>query len=193
MAAFQDLLDLRTAVIEQVGRSDIVDVFPRLVSMAEANLNRNLRTTDQIIATVLTMASGSVALPVNFLEVIGVYSPAGLEHVATTLQNAKGGSPSYAIKGGYIEAPKISGDITLQYYASIPTISTGMDASNWLLQKYPAAYLYAVAFEAAKWSRDRDLASDMGGLMRTEIDDIRAEDERNRYSRSRVRVQGVTP
>lgn len=193
MTAFADLLDLRTAVVEQVGRPDIADIFPRLVTLAEARFNREFRLRDQITDDTLTLASGTVALPSDYLEMIGVYNAAGCEYVQQTLQQVKALDGYYAISGGNLIRKGYSGDLLVQYYAEIPTITTSMGASNWLLSKYPGVYLYGCSFEAAKWLRDKEMAADMGGLMQTEIADARADDERARYSRARVRVAGVTP
>lgn len=193
MTAFADLLDLRTAAVEQVGRPDIADVFPRLVALAEAGLNRKLRTRDQITSATLTLASGSVALPADFLEMIGVYNSVGQEYVQQPQQAAHMNRSYYAIDGSNLTLYGKSEDVSVQYYAKLPTITDSMTDSNWLLQKYPGVYLYSAAYEAAKWMRDKELASDMAGLLAGEIADLRADDEHARYSRARVRVQGVTP
>ena len=193
MTAFADFLDLRTAVIEQVGRPDMADVFPRMVLLAEAGFNRNLRTRDQITEVTVSLTGGVGALPADFLEVVGVYNASGFEYVQQTAQEAKPNSCYYTIDGASLKMFGYSGDLTLQYYAKIPTITSSMTASNWLLQKFPGIYLYGAAFEAAKWVRDRDLAADMGALMQGEITAARADDERARYSRARVRVAGVNP
>lgn len=193
MAVFADYLDLRTAVIEQVGRSSISDVFPRLTLMAEDALNRKLRLRDQMTSTTLTLTSGTVPLPVDFLEVIGVYTPAGIEYVQQPAQSAKNNGCFFTIDGSNLKIHGYSGDVELEYYAALPTITGSMTGTNWLLSKFPQTYLYAVAFEAAKFMRDRDLASDMAGLLGVVLDDAKIDDERARYSRSRVRVQGYTP
>lgn len=193
MTAFADLADLRTAVVEQVGSSDIADVFPRLVLLAEAGLNRKLRLRDQITSATLTLASGSVSLPSDFLEMIGLFASDGSEYAQQTQQAARTIRHYYAIDGSNLTVYGYSGNLAAQYYAKLTTISGSMTASNWLLQKYPGIYLYAASYEAAKWMRDRDLASDMAGLLTGEIADSRADDERAKYSRARVRVQGVSP
>ena len=61
--AFDDFLDLRTGVFEQIGRSDIADVFPRLTKLAEARLNRELRCREQITEATLTFSGGVASLP----------------------------------------------------------------------------------------------------------------------------------
>lgn len=191
MTAFADLLDLRTAVVEQVGRADIAEVFPRLVLLAEARFNRTFRIRDQITNATLTMVDGRATLPADYAEMIGLYAPDGCEYVQQSPQHQHG--YFYSIQGSDVVAAQLAGALSMDYYATVPTITGSMAGSNWLLQKYPGVYLYGAAFEAAKWMRDRELASDMGGLLTDEINEARADDERSRYSRARVRVAGVTP
>lgn len=202
MTAFTDALDLRTAVVEHVGNPDIADVWPRLVLLAEAYLNRNLRCREQVTRTTLTLASGSVALPSDFLEIIGIYDGYGLEYVQQPLQQVKENHPGgiytpseayYAISGSNLVSMGADGARDVEYYAKIPTLTTSFTTSNWLLQKHPALYLYAVGLEAAKHVRDLDLASVTRDLRDAEMLDARIEDDRARYSRARVRIPGVVP
>lgn len=194
MSAFADFIDLRTAVVEQVGTSKIANIFPRLVKLAEAQLNRKLRTRNQITEATVTVASGVAPLPADFLEVLALKNANGFEYIAQTPQEVRTGVQYYFINGNNLVAPGLTGDLTLQYYAALPTITDGgLTDSNWLLQKYPHVYLYACAFEAAKNLREKELASDMGGLLERELSDVYGDDFTARYSRARVRVAGPTP
>ena len=192
MTAFADHLDLRTAVVEQVGNAGIAEVFPRLLTLAEAKMNQKLRLRDQIFTMQVAGISGSIWLPPEWLETIGLYDAQGCEYIMQSPQRAANGSSYYSVGKDDFKTD-IAGDLRLEYYAAIPTISDSITATNWLLEKHPHIYLYAAGFEAAKWMRDKELASDMGGLLQQEINDACADDERARYSRARVRVKGPTP
>jgi hypothetical protein len=195
MTAFADYLDLRTAVLEDVGRPDLADVFDRLTRLAEARFNRELRMVDQITDTTVTFASGEAALPSDYAAAIGLYDGMGREYIMQPSQPVKvqGQTGYFSIEGSSMIAPNLAGDLVFQYYAKIPTLTDGMTTSNWLLQKYPALYLYGVGFEAAKHIRDAELAASTKGLFDMELADARGDDRGARYSRARVRVQGVTP
>lgn len=196
MAAFADLLDLRTAVIEHVGRPDIAEVFPRLVALAEAAFNRRLRLRDQITSASLTFASGVAPLPADFAEAIGLYDAQGYEYVAQPLQQVKitGSGSYYAITGSQVVTFNASGNRTFEYFATLPTITDGgMTDTNWLLTKYPTIYLYGVAVEAAKYLKDVDLARATAQLLEMSYAEAESDDARARYSRARVRMSGVTP
>ena len=194
MAVFADLLDLQTAVVEHVGRPDIVDVFPRLVQMAEVGFSRKLRTMDQIVSTTLDYASGYGTLPTNVAEIIGLYDDNGREFIQQSVQTAGSDRTGtyYSVSGSAVTASE-AGNLFIDYYARIPTISGSMAATNWLLEKHPGLYLYGVGLEAAKHIRDGDLMQVSKMALDMEYADIWAEDEAARYSRAKVRVAGPTP
>lgn len=195
MTAFNDLLDLRTAVVEAVGKPDIADVFPRLVLLTESAINRDLRTRDMVTSNTLTFASGEAAVPDNFVEAIGLYDAAGCEYVQQPLQQVKttGARYWYALSADKIVIYGHNGDLALEYYAAVPTISGSMTATNWLLAKFPEIYLYGVATQAAKYMRDVEAAKTFAGLYGMALSDARSADFEARYSRARVRIAGVTP
>lgn len=190
MAALADFIDLRTAVVEHVRDASITDVFPRLLAMAEGRINRSLRLRQQITRATLTFAAGVAAVPTDMIEVIGLYSAAGAEYVQQEAQHQVGNY--YSIKGDEFFLPGFSGDLAIDYYAMVPAL-VGLTATNWLLVKYPEIYLYAASFEAAKYTRDAQLAGATKTLMDEAMADARADDSNARYSRARVRVAGVTP
>lgn len=196
MTAFVDFLDLRTAVVEQSGDERIADVFPRLVKLCEAYLNHTLRCREQVSEATLSFSSGSAALPSDFAAPIGLYDNSGFEYVQQPLQNVRASSGTgiyYAVGASTITMTAADSDRTLQYYAKVPTITDSMNDSNWLLQKYPAIYLYGVGYEAEKWRKDVDSALATKRLLDIEINSANAADADERYGRARVRVTGVTP
>ena len=196
MAAFADYLDLRFAVTDHVGNRNISDVMPRLVQMAEANLNKKLRCRQQITAETLTFAGGSAALPDDFLEMLHVYGLNGRKLRASILADAKRCGAEYAryaIDGTNIYLHGFSGDRDIEYYAKLPTLTASASTSNWLLADAPDVYLYAVGLEAAKFLKDVDLAQATKTLLDDAMMSLTVDDERARWANSTVRVQGLTP
>lgn len=178
--AFSDYLDLRTAVIEQVGNADIADVFDRLTKLAETWLTRNLRMYPQLAEVQAIVTDGEADLPDDVAEVFGIYDQSGREVKQKTLQDLQ-------------DEVLADGVYRVQYYAKIPTLTASMATSNWLLEQYPDVYLYAVAYEAARHMRDAEMAQVMMQLREDAVANARGADHRARYSRVRVRVAGVTP
>lgn len=192
--AFADFLDLRTAVIEFVGNVDIAEIMPRLVKLAEVEFNRRLRLKDQITSTPLTVANGVGSLPSDFQEAIGLFDGSGTE---------MNGLPSSAYhrlyrKQGFftVEGSQILAqdqDYTLRYFQGIPTITGSMTGTNWLLNKHPNLYLYAIAYEAGRNLNNAEIATTAAAFREEEFAKAKAQDASERFSRARVRVGGVTP
>lgn len=195
MAAFADYLDLQTAVVEYIGAADFVDVFPRLVQLAETGFNRKLRCKDQVTTATVTFTSGVAPLPSNVAEIIGLYSSSGYEYVEQPLQSVttSGSTTYYAVNGSNLVIYGYSSALTLQYYANIPTLTTTTTTTNWLLTAAPALYLYATAFEAAKYTGNVELAKAASQLADMELASLQSYDAEARYSRARVRIAGINP
>lgn len=194
MSVFADYLDLRTAVIEQVGNADIADVFPRLVKMAETDFSRRLRCREQITDWSVAVANGRGWLPDDIAQPMGVFKANGQELVALSLQAyqqlaSKDGF--YTVVANEILAP--DGEYVFRYYAKIPTLTASQTATNWLLDKAPELYLYAVAEKAAKHLANVELAMATGSLAETEYRNVYGQDSAERYARAQVRVMGPTP
>lgn len=195
MSAFADLIDLQTAVVELVKDASIVDVFPRLVQLAEVDFNRRLRCFDQITNATITIASGLATLPMDCIEVIGLYNASGYEYVQQPLQAVKLSTAThfYALAGASLVTKIADGSLSLDYYAQVPTLTTSNTTSNWLLAKHPGVYLYGVGLEAAKYLQKPDMVQAIAQILETEYTAAEGYDTRSRYSRARVRVAGVTP
>ncbi len=196
MVAFADYLDLRVAVAEHVGNRNISDVMPRLVQMAESTLNQKLRHREQITSDTLTFTAGVSPLPADFLEMINVFGLYGAAMRAGSLAdvNRSGSEYSrYAIDGSDILIYGVSGDRDITYFAKIPTLTTSVSTTNWLLRDYPSVYLYAVGLEAAKFLRDMELAQATQSLFAQALNDMKVDDDRARWSNTTVRIQMVTP
>lgn len=178
MTAFQNIIDLRFAVSDHVGNRSISDVFPRLVALAESDLNVRLRTRWQIQNATLAFEGGEAPLPPDFLEMICV---GGL------------GPGAFQVLGWAVAMPGRRGDVEAQYYARIPSLTSSPTACNWVLSKYPAVYLYGVALEAAKFLKDMDTAASTASLYGDALRQMMVADERERWSLASVRVKGPTP
>lgn len=191
--AFTDYLDLRTAVIEEIGDTSVADIFDRLTKLAEARLNRVLRTRYQISSASVTVSSGSGTMPSGFLEVIGVFDGNNREIVARPYQFT---AQTYQMGQYSLTSTDIltaDGTYTVQYYAPLSTLTASMTTSNWLLENYPGVYLYAVTVEALKSKRRVDEAAAVEAVLKSEIADLETDDFAARYARGAVRVQGGTP
>lgn len=196
MAALADYLDLRFAVGDAVGNRNLSDVFPRLIQMAEAYLNKELRTRQQITSVTLTFTNGAAPLPADFLEMLHVFGTSQEQLRDSTLADSRRvGSmwDRYSVDGGSIYIDGLNGTRDIKYYAKIPTLTASPTTSNWLLADSPDVYLHATTLEAAKFIKDVELAQATKVLLDNAMNELRIADERWRWSNSTVRVAGVTP
>lgn len=196
MAVFADYLDLRVAVAEHVGNRNISDVMSRVTQSAEAWLNQKIRTREQITHATITFTTGEAPLPSDYLEMSAVYDPQGCAMKQASLRDVKrvGSQYSrYAVDGANVIIYGISGTRDIDYFAALPTLTTSVSATNWLLAKYPNVYLYAVGVEAAKFLRDTDLAQATNALLLSAMNDMKIDDDRARWADATVRLQMVTP
>jgi hypothetical protein len=189
---FTDYLDLRTAVIDQVGNPErVAPAFPTIIKLAEAKLNRTLRTRHQITERPVTIEDGSGWLPSDLIEVIGIYDGTGRELIGGTLRDREAGMANFVLKSSQIYAP--DGEYTVQYYAAIDSLANDNQMTNWLLESAPDVYFWTACESAAKWTKDIEGAVAYAKLSDDAIADFRGFDETERYSRARVRVSGVNP
>lgn len=194
--AFSDYLDLRLAVSEHVGNRAISDVFPRLVKLAENTFNKQLRTRKQITTANITFAAGVAPLPADCLEIISLfYRPDAPMRAGsiTDISDINSGDTTYAVSGSNVLVYGAADSKPLVYFAAIPTITTAPTATNWLLADHPMVYLYGVGFEAAKFLRDPELASMTDQLFTAALNDVRINDERDRWANAVVRQRTITP
>jgi hypothetical protein len=173
--------DLLVDVGEYTGRNDIAAVFPLLLRLAEAKLNRNLRTAYQETTVALPMVNGVATLPGDFLEARAYTAADG----ATV--NA------FVISGNVITATDAwTGDVTLTYYASIPPLSQD-NPTNWLLSLDYNVYLYALAVEVGIWSKNLEMVQAASALRDSAISTVMLNDENARWGRARVVNRDLTP
>ncbi|MQW38175.1 phage adaptor protein [Sinorhizobium meliloti] len=186
---------------EYSGREDIAHNFPRFLGLAELKLNRGLRVADMEVTDEISLIDGDGTLPADFLEAREVKNAAGIPIRAVSLQqltnsymDRSGMSPiGYAIVGSTIKARPISDqDLTVTYYGRIPAL-TPSNPTNWLLEKAPDVYLFALVNEIAIWGKDVDGATAAQQLMMMALSGLKIEDERSRWGNAQMVVGGVTP
>jgi hypothetical protein len=195
MAAFNDWTDLRIAVAENVGNREISDVLDRLCVIAEVELEMSIRHRMMLVDTTLSFIDGSAIVPADYLETERLISPDGRLMMETSFNdNPRWNEVSpywYEILGLNIKASVGTADLRHVYYRTLPTLTASNTTSNWLLAKFPLAYLYAVSFEAAKWLQDVDRATASSSLLGDQIKTIQIENERAVFGNSKVRFSGA--
>lgn len=158
--------ELQTAVMNWLRRGDDTDLVarvPELITLAEAQFNRDLRHWEMEAVTNLTLSGATIALPSDYIEmraaviqatplsVLLFVTPAQLD---INWSSGSTGVPSeYTIVAGNIKlgrAPDGAYTLEITYYQKIPAL-TDAAPSNWLLTSHPDIYLYGALLQAAPY------------------------------------------
>lgn len=169
MMAISTYSELQSAIADYLNRTDLTSVIPTFISLAEAKLNRELRTRDMLVRSTATSSNEFVAVPTDFLEDYsleldmtnqGPQPPLAyigpLEAKSLKANKITGKVRYYTIIDGAFEmlpAPQLAVDVILTYYAKIPSLSN-TQTTNWLLTKSPDLYLYSSLLEAMPYLKD---------------------------------------
>ena len=195
--------ELKTAIADFLNRDDLTAVIPTFISLAEADMQRRVRHWRMEKRSTAELDTQYSAIPADFVEVIRVYVTSGdtkplelisqaelLDRKAKSL-NTSGTPAYYAFTAGEIEiypAPDGTYDVELYYIASIPALSDS-STSNWLLERYPDAYLYGALVHAAPYLNDDARIQVFAALYQSAIDAINAESERSKFGGSGRRMK----
>lgn len=181
---------LKASIADWLNRADLSAVIPDFITLAEAQLNRKLRTRDMIERSTATIDAEFVALPGDFLAprtiTLDASPPLSLRYVSpdelnrmTSLTTTETGAPRvYTVVDGsfqFFPAPDAQYDAELSYWKKISALSAD-NASNWLLVRHPDAYLYGALLQAAPYLIDDARISSWGALYQTVLADIERED-----------------
>lgn len=160
MASLDTYAELKSAVADYLRRTDLADVIPTFIELAEARFNRLLIVPNREAATTLT-AAATVSLPADFSMLRSAYLDTDpkvvLEQMTLASMRRKFASASvgepraFAIQSGNAlvlgPSPDNAYDININYYQKIPALSDA-NSTNWLLTGHPDAYLYGALAQA---------------------------------------------
>lgn len=155
--------DLQASVASWLKRSDLTAIIPDLIAMAEGRMSGDINSRDMEVRTVLTVSSQYVTLPTDMLEMrrlilqtdpiqkLRYVSP---DQLSQEYAYSTTGRPAvFTVIGGSLQlgpAPdSTSYTLELTYRQRIPALAS--NSTNWLLTKFPQAYIYATLCEAAPY------------------------------------------
>ena len=189
--------ELQAAAANWLVRGDLAARAPEFIALAEARLNRVLRTrlAESEVALTATVGARTVALP-----------PACAEPVALTIVKSEGRCPLRFVERSLLGASSLRGepacwtvDGTNLVFERPCDLAYGLafrmltkfqlsDAapSNALLADCPDAYLFATLCEAAPFLRDAELSAAYEARLERAIGEINAKEARSRAGQKLV-------
>ena len=195
--------ELQAAIADWLNRSDLTSAIPNFIALAEAEINRRLRTADMEARATVNVSDRCITLPPRwrgarriFTTVSGVTRELDIlspdQAVEFAAKHSTAGSPlAIAVIGQSLEIlPVPDGTYTLEmlYYQGVTPLSNSA-TTNWLLTKHPDLYLYGSLMHSAPYLRDDPRAAMWATKFDNTIREINLESERASYPTSKLRMR----
>ena len=195
--------ELKTNIADFLNRDDLTSVSSTFVSLAEADLNRQVRHWRQEKRSTAEIDTQYSAIPADMLEIIRFYTTSGdtrpLELISQSEMldrkfrnlNTSGQPAYYAVTAGELEVyPVPDGTYTseLYYFGKTPALSDS-NTSNWILEHYPDAYLYGSLIHSAPYLKDDARIQVWAALYQNAIDAINQASEKAKFGGSGRRMK----
>ena len=196
--------DLQASVASFLDRTDLTAMIPDFVTLAEANLARDVRHWRSISRATTAFDTRYTALPTDWLATIRVHlTNASQGYRALALMgtdemerrradtfDAAGVPGFYAHLGGEMEVwptPNAAFTGELTYRAKPAALATA--GTNWLLTAAPDAYLYGTLLHSAPYLRDDPRLAVWAGLYADAVAKLNADGEAGEHSGTSLRLR----
>jgi len=190
--ALSTYTELRTSIADWLNRSDLSATIPDFISLAEAQIERTLRTRQMIVRANASFTSEYSAVPADFLEVktlkltstnpltpLEFLSSDDMDQ-ARSHYTASGKPRFFSVVGNQLRiSPTPDGTYTaeLTYFAKLTKLSDSV-TNNWLLTSSPDIYLYGALLQAAPYLQDDARIQTWATLYERALNDLRTADSR---------------
>lgn len=165
--ALTDYTGLKSSISDWLHRGDIsasAGIVDDFIDMAEAEFNATLRCRSMEAQTDIGMSAGNISHPSDWLgwKRISILDsgiaedaqPSPNEFLDIVGPSSEGRPYYYAVKGSKTYFNRTTSyTARTWYYQAIPALTTS-NTTNWLLTKYPQAYLYGTLLQASGYIQD---------------------------------------
>jgi hypothetical protein len=194
--ALSTYTELKASVADWLNRSDLTAAIPDFISLAEAQMERVLRTRQMIVRSNASFNVEFGATPSDFLEVKS-FKLSGTNPItplsfltidAMDLESSKlsaTGKPRFfSVVGTQFRlapTPDTNYATELTYYAKLSKLSASV-STNFILDSSPDAYLYGSLVQAAPYLQDDNRIPVWAGLYERALTDLQVADDRGATS-----------
>jgi len=194
--ALDTYADLKTSVADWINRTDLTSVVPDFISLAEAQIERTLRTRQMIVRATASFTTEYSATPDDFLEAkslklntnpiqtLQFETIDSLDSLKMSPYSASGKPRFFGIVGGQIRIvpePDSTYTAELIYYAKLDKLSATV-TTNWLLTSSPDVYLYGSLLQAAPYLQNDERISVWSSLYQSGLESLQVADDRGSTS-----------
>ena len=194
--------ELKTAIADWLNRSDLASAIPNFISLAEAQMSRQIRHRKMVTRATATMDTPYFAVPADWKETIrfqlntNPVTPLLYVTPEQLLEDSQGyssaGQPMFFTTIGQqfevLPQPDGSYDAELLYYSKLPALSDEAP-TNWLLTESPDIYLYGALAQSAPYLKEDERTGIWAGLYQKFVDDMMLADERARIGSSKLKAR----
>jgi hypothetical protein len=195
--------ELKDGIADFLNRSDLTSVIPTFISLAEADINRNLRHRLMENRASATVNSRYSVLPTDFLESIRLHiegtnhnplelvSLYDMQKKRASTEDAAGRPAFYALTQNEIElfpTPNADFGLEMYYYAKVPALSASV-TTNDILTNHPDIYLYGSLSHSAPYLQEDPRIQVWAGLYRNALEGANQESQRAKTSGSGVSMK----
>lgn len=205
--AIETYSQLKTSVADFLNRDDLTSVIPTFISLAESQINRDIRHWKMEKRATGQLDSEYSKIPTDWLETIQLHvtgsgtSPIKLASRETIADKRYknsdlSGTPLlYCHSDSSFElwpTPDEAYTIELLYYGKLDALSDS-NADNWLLLDAPDIYLYGTLIHSAPYLQEDGRASTWAQLYSAAVEKLNLASERSRMSGSglTMKVRGL--
>jgi hypothetical protein len=194
--ALSTYAELKTSIGDWLNRSDLTNAIPDFISLAEAQVERTLRTRQMIVRANASFDAQYGAVPADFLEtkslkLTSTNPQTPLEFLSIDALDNKAseytgsGKPRFfGVVGGQfrlVPLPDATYTTELTYYAKLTKLSNSVTA-NWLLTSSPDIYLYGALLQAAPYLQDDARIQVWSSLYDRAMSELQTADDRGASS-----------
>ena len=190
--------ELKASLADWLNRSDLTSVIPDFISLAEAQMERQLRTRQMIVRATASFAAAAEygTVPDDFLEVKSIKLDTNpvtsltfqtidsLDQLSNTTYLSSGKPLYFTVVGNQFRLLPIPDGVytaELVYYSKLTKLSASV-ATNWLLTQAPDVYLYGSLLQAAPYLQDDARISVWSSLYLAGLDQLQVADDRGSTS-----------
>ena len=199
---------LKASIADFLNRDDLTAVIPDFISLAEAQINRDVRHWNMETRSSGQQTGGDeyMQYPADWVETIrlhltgsgtSVVNPISRDAMADKRQKNEdtSGTPMYYTHAdGQFQlypTPSADTDFELLYYQKIPSLSSNSD--NWLLLDSPDVYLYGALIHSAPYLAEDERVAIWAQMYSAAVARLNEASETARFSGSglRLKIRGL--
>ena len=208
--ALSTYTELKAAIADFLNRDDLASTIPTFIALAEAQINRDIRTMDMEGRASGQISGGDqyMQVPADWVETIRLHlTAAGTSRVSLMSRDAiaalrqknddtsDAATYAYAHAAGQFElypTPAQDTDFELLYYKKVEALSDS-NAANWLLSSAPDVYLYGALLHSAPYLAEDARIQVWAQLYSSAVQNVNTASDKARYSGSglKMKVRGL--